>query len=149
MAAEPAVQIVGLRQLPQLLRDLHEHVLARERADLLLDLAEFVGPNVGQRADAVVAGRIEAVGQNLEETPAVVEPRHRVLVHGLLDELLGLARFDRRRARHAQLHGGVAVDRRRVECQLERQLFAGGCRRGDFQQAAWSTARGRTPRARL
>ena len=125
LAAEAAVEIVRLRELAQLLGDLHEHVLARERPDLLLELAELVGPNVREHADAAVAACVEPVGQDLEEAPAMVEPRHRILVHGLLDELLGLARRGGR-ARHAQFHGRLAVDGRRLEIQLDRQLVAAG-----------------------
>ena len=57
----------------------------------------------------------------------MVEARHRILVHGLLDELLGLARR-RGLARHAELDGGIAVERSRLEQQRERQVRAVGGR---------------------
>ena len=60
LAAETAVEIVRLRELAQLLGDLHQHVLARERPDLLLELAELVGPNVSEHAHAAACRRRRA-----------------------------------------------------------------------------------------
>ena len=114
LPAEAAVEVVRLRELAELLGDLHQHVLARERPDLLLELAELVGSNVREHAHAAAAACVEPIGQYLEEAPAMVEPRHRILVHGLLDELLGLASCGGR-AGYAQLHGRVAVDGRSLE----------------------------------
>src|SRR5690606_11132193 len=50
----------------------------------------------------------------------------RVLVHRLLDELLGLAHLARQTARHRELDRGLAVHGGRLEVELERQLRARG-----------------------
>ena len=75
LAAETPIEIVRLRELAELLGDLHQDVLARERPDLLLELAELVGPDVRERANAAAAAGIEPVGQHLEEPPPVIEAR--------------------------------------------------------------------------
>ena len=109
LAAETPIEIVRLRELAQLLGDLNQDVLARERPDLLLELAELVGPDVRERAHAAAVAGIEPIRQHLEEPPPVIEARRGILVHGLLDELLRLACVDAL-ARHAELDRRVAVD---------------------------------------
>ena len=135
LPTEAAVEVVRLSELAELLGDLHQHVFARERPDLLLELAELVGPNVREHPDAAAAAGVEPVGQYFEEAPAMVEPGHRILVHGLLDELLGLTSGGGR-AGYAQLHGRVAVDGRSLEIELDRQLVAAAGRRGDLERSA-------------
>ena len=96
LAAEAAVEIVRLRERAQLLRHLHEDVLARDRTHLILDLAKLVGANVRERAHAALRLVVEPIGQHFEEAPAVIEAGGRVLVHRLVDEILGIGRRPRR-----------------------------------------------------
>src|SRR5690606_29554509 len=100
------------------LRDRDEQVFAAEWTDLFFDLAEPVRPHVRERAHAAPLRRLEALREQLDEAAAVIEARHRVFVHGRLDELLR-RRAIRGLAWDAELDRGFAVVRRLLEQQRQ------------------------------
>ena len=114
----------------ELLGELHEQIFARDRADSVLDLAEFVRADEGERADAALRFAVQAIREHLEEAAPVIEARGRILVHRLLDELLGLGLPLAGLAGHAELDGGVAVVGRGLDHELERNRRAARVERG-------------------
>jgi len=62
LAAEPAVEVLGLCKLAKLFRDLDQHVFSCERTDLVFELAELVGPQIDERAHAAARCGVEPIG---------------------------------------------------------------------------------------